>query len=87
MKDIGQLYKIKSIVESGQVVSKYIYNHTWVLVLMRKHVQGELLRPGLTRFATNYIALKSLLDNKTGLRAMMTSDEWRASKYARTNDG
>ena len=46
MKHIRQLSKIKSIVDSGQVVLKYIYNHTWVLSLMRKLVQRELLRPG-----------------------------------------
>ena len=86
-KDIRQLSKVKCIVDNGQTVSKYMYSHIWVLILLKKYVQRELLRSGLTRFATNYIALKSLLDNKSGLRAIMTSDEWRASKYAKTNDG
>lgn len=52
---------------------------------MRKHVEGELLRPSLTRFALKYKALKNLFVNKLGLRAMITFDAWRASKYVETN--
>ena len=55
---------------------------------MRKHnEQKELSRPGVTRFATNFLTLKSLLDSKGGLRHMFVSEEWIASSYAKTTAG
>ena len=58
-----------------------------MLALTRKYIQRELLRLGLIRFVTNYIASKSFFDNKPSLRVIMTSDEWRTFKYVRMNDG
>ena len=88
LEDLGKLPWIKKIIEQGRSVCKFIYNHTWVLDLMRKHNdQKELSRPGITRFATNFLTLKSLLDSKGGLRRMFVSEEWIASPYAKTNAG
>lgn len=51
---------------------------------MRKHIGGrEILRPAPTRFATNFIALQSILAQKDALRAMVTSREWTSSAYAK----
>ena len=55
---------------------------------MRKHnEQKELSRPRVTRFVTNFLTLKSLLDSKGGLRRMFVSEEWLASSYAKTTAG
>ena len=55
---------------------------------MRKHNdQKELSPPRVTRFATNFLTLKSLLDSKGGLRCMFVSEEWIASSYAKTTTG
>ena len=69
--------------EIAQTITRFIYNHTWVLSLMRTYTGGEILRSGITRFATNYIALDSLLQKKTALRQMFVSAEWQESRYAR----
>ena len=62
----------------------YIYRHSWVLNLMRKHTKGrELIRLGATRFATSYLTLNSLEENKIGLRAMFGSEEWQRRNYSR----
>ena len=88
LEDLGKLPWIKTVIERGRSVCKFIYNHTWVLNLMRKHNgQRELSRPGVTRFATNFLTLKSLLDSKGGLRRMFVSEEWLASSYATTTAG
>jgi hypothetical protein len=51
---------------------------------MRKFTNGrEILRPAPTRFATNFIALQSILSQKNALRAMVTSQEWTISAYAK----
>jgi hypothetical protein len=51
---------------------------------MRKFTGGkEILHPAPTRFATNFIALQSILAHKDELRAMVTSREWVSSAYAK----
>jgi len=51
-------------------------------------LEGEKkLRPAPTRFATNFIALQSILAHKDELRAMVTSREWVTSNYAKHNKG
>ena len=62
LEDIGKLPWIKTIIEQGRSVCKFIYNHIWVLNGMRKYTnQKELSHPRVTRFATNFLTLKSLL--------------------------
>ena len=85
LEDLGKLPWIKKIIEQGRSVCKFIYNHTWVLNLITKHNDHkELSHLGVTRFATNFLTLKSLLDSKGGLRFMFVSEEWIASSYAKT---
>ena len=36
----------------------------------------EILRPGPTRFASNYIALESVKKHRSALRTTFTSEEW-----------
>ncbi|KAE8655259.1 hypothetical protein F3Y22_tig00117034pilonHSYRG01653 [Hibiscus syriacus] len=38
---------------------------------------------GITRFDTNFIALESIVRSKQALKEMVTSEEWKRSKYAR----
>jgi hypothetical protein len=55
---------------------------------MRKFTKGkEILRPAPTYFATNFIALQSILAHKDELRAMVTSREWVSSAYAKDSKG
>ena len=54
---------------------------------MRKYCGGDIVRPGATRFATNYIALESLLLKRVDLKKLFMSDEWALHKFSRTNIG
>ncbi|XP_061953601.1 uncharacterized protein LOC133676049 [Populus nigra] len=47
----------------------------------------EILRPAPTHFATNFIALQSILAHKDELRAMVTSREWISSAYVKDSKG
>ena len=38
----------------------------------------ELLRPGITRFGTEFIAIESLLRHQSGLKQLCTCDKWNA---------
>ena len=58
LEDMGKLSFIKEAVDMARSVPKFIYNHTFVLSLMRKFTRNkELWRPVITRFATNFITL------------------------------
>ncbi|KAL5544677.1 hypothetical protein UlMin_008461 [Ulmus minor] len=74
--DIGDISIHKDTICKARKVTVYIYQHSWVLNLMRKHTKGrELIRPGATRFATSYLTLNSLEEKKIGLRAMFGKTE------------
>ncbi|XLR01842.1 hypothetical protein S83_068040 [Arachis hypogaea] len=47
----------------------------------------NLIRPGATRFATAYLTLTCLHDNKGVLMTMFTSDAWKTTKVASTPEG
>ncbi|PNX59076.1 hypothetical protein L195_g051232, partial [Trifolium pratense] len=52
--------------------------------LMLQDMGGrEILRPAPTRFATNFIALQSILNHKDALRTMVTSKEWTSTHYSK----
>ncbi|KAK4260115.1 hypothetical protein QN277_003272 [Acacia crassicarpa] len=41
----------------------------------------------MTRFATSYLTLKCLHDNKNVVKRMFLSEEWKKTKYAKSTDG
>ena len=45
------------------------------------------MRPRAIRFATNYIALDSLLKKRVDLKKVFISDEWSSDKLSRTTVG
>ncbi|WOL00738.1 hypothetical protein Cni_G09451 [Canna indica] len=47
----------------------------------------DLIRPGVTRFATAYLTLNCPNDNKTVLMSMFSSEDWKSSKFASTPEG
>ena len=42
------------------------------------------MRPGVTTFATNYIAVESLLKKRVDLKKIFISDEWASHKLSKT---
>jgi hypothetical protein len=47
----------------------------------------ELVRPAITRFATSFISLQSLLKSMLDLQRMFLSNEWAACVYSTKQDG
>ena len=76
------------IAEDVRGVTKYIYNHPWVLSLMRKTTKGkDLVRPTMTRFATLFLTLQSILDHILSLKRMFVCVDWVASSYSKKPKG
>ena len=67
---------IDNTVRKAKDVTKFIYNHRWVLDLMRREYTNgkELCRSAITRFATNFLSLQCFIKFKKELRQMFTFD-------------
>jgi hypothetical protein len=72
---MGKLEWVQNIVHECKLITKYIYNHAWVLNLMREFKEGKLSRPTVTHFATNFRSLQSFLNEYQALREMFCSQQ------------
>ena len=54
---------------------------------MREKLGGDLVRPGITRFATSFLTLASMQKHKNGLRSLFICDEWQHSKFSTSQEG
>lgn len=91
LQDIGKLKPIKSAISLGRQLSIFIYGHTISLDMFRESTKElnshELIRPGVTRFATAFLSLESILEKKNQLRVLFTSAKWVATKLASSAGG
>ena len=83
-EDIGKQESVSDLITNARKITNFIYNHGWLLAIMRKVCGGDIVRPGATRFATNYIALASLLKKRADLKNIFINDEWASHKLSRT---
>jgi hypothetical protein len=87
LEDIGKLPSVEGIIVKGRALTVFLYAHTRVLALMRAALGRDLVRSGITRFATAYLNLKSLLDNKSGLQKLFRSEELNQWGYLKKAKG
>ena len=83
-EDIGKRESVSDLITNAQKIINFIYNHGWLVATMRNVCGGDIVRPRETRFATNYIALASLLKKRASLKKIFISDEWASHKLNRT---
>ncbi|KAJ9697346.1 hypothetical protein PVL29_009243 [Vitis rotundifolia] len=69
-EDIGKRPSVIEVINNARKITNFIYNHGWLLAQMRMYCGGDIVRPGATRFATNYIALDSLLKKRADLKKL-----------------
>ena len=86
-EDIAKRAIVSELITNARKITNFIYNHGWLLVKVRKVCGGDIVRPGATRFATNYIALESLLKKRADLKKIFISDEWASHKLSRSTIG
>ncbi|KAL0456378.1 UNVERIFIED_CONTAM: hypothetical protein Slati_0977000 [Sesamum latifolium] len=78
LEDIGKMKSVKATIDEAKRITSFIYNSDKIVNLMKIYTKDrELLRPGISRFATEYIALKSLIRHQMELRQLCTCDERR----------
>jgi hypothetical protein len=87
LEDIGNLAEVdKTITQTRQLIV-FLYAHIRVLALMRSVLKKDLVRSGVTGFATTYLNLKGLQDNKNGLQKLFRSDELHEMGYLNKDKG
>ena len=86
-EDIAKRAIVSELITNARKITNFIYNHGWLLAKVRKVCGGDIVRPRATRFATNYIALESLLKKRADLKKIFISDEWASHKLSRSTIG
>ncbi|XP_062107031.1 uncharacterized protein LOC133818271 isoform X2 [Humulus lupulus] len=88
LEDFGKIEWIKSAIEQAKSVTRFIYNHTIILNIMRRYTFGiDIVKPGESLFATNFMTLKQMADLKLNLQSMVTSQEWIGSSFSNSAEG
>jgi hypothetical protein len=88
LEDIGKKSNVQKVLDEAKKVTLFIYNHIWTVNLMKKYTKGkEIIRPAITRFATQFLQLESIVKEKQALKAMFDSDEYKNSKYGKDKSG
>ncbi|KZV46219.1 hypothetical protein F511_24772, partial [Dorcoceras hygrometricum] len=74
------------VIDQAKSYTIFIYAHHKTLSLTRSFTKKrDIIRPEVTRFASNFLTLQSLIEKKSNLRAMFTSDCGRIG--SKTNKG
>ncbi|KAH7691805.1 Ribonuclease H-like protein [Dioscorea alata] len=88
LEDIGKILRIKKTIERAIFLVGYIYNHTTSLNMLRSFTKKqESVKHGINRFATSFLTLQKIHEQKQHLRCMFTSNNWTQSKMARDPKG
>lgn len=84
LESLYELPQLSRAVFKAKKIANYIYNHGYVLALMRSLTKRELVRPAVTRFATANLTLESLLSTRQELEEMFVSRKWVNSKCGKS---
>ncbi|PWA96008.1 hypothetical protein CTI12_AA029720 [Artemisia annua] len=85
---IGALSRFKKILDQAKKLTIFIYSHHKTLAMMRSFTKKrDIVRPGVTRFASSFLTLQSLNEKKEELRHMFSSTEWEECRFFNTVKG
>eukprot|EP01018_Ginkgo_biloba_P026413 Gb_24593 [translate_table: standard] len=87
LQDLGKLPWVNEAIRRGKLIVNFVVNHRLTLSIYRKNATRELLRPCDTRFATYYITLNRVVEEKASLRLIICSNEWEKSPLSKTSKG
>ena len=76
LQGIGNLAKFKKIIDQAKAFTIFVYGHHRTLECMRSFTKKrEIIRPGVTKFASQFLTLQSLADKADSLRKMVVSSK------------
>eukprot|EP00253_Pinus_taeda_P032271 PITA_32271 len=87
LHDLAKFPWVNETIRRAKTISNFIINHRLTLSIYRKNASKELLRPCDTRFATFYITLKRVVEEKASLRAVFCNTEWERCTLSKETKG
>ncbi|TVU06739.1 hypothetical protein EJB05_49967, partial [Eragrostis curvula] len=88
LQSIGTDPKFKQTIDKAKAATIFIYSHHRTLALMRKWTKKrDIIRPGITRFASAYLTLQSMHKKRNELRNMTWSSEWTNNNLTKAGKG
>ena len=88
LQGIGNMPRFKKVIDQAKAFTIFVYGHTRTLECMRYFTEGkEIVRPGVTRFASNYLTLDSIQEKKDQLRKMVVHSRWDSLKDVKSKKG
>ncbi|KAF1872206.1 hypothetical protein Lal_00039368 [Lupinus albus] len=80
-------FEKKILIHAETIYKGRKYARNSLISLLQQHTKGRyLVRSGLTQFATSYLTVSCLNDNRISLIRIFTSAEWTTTKFTRTHD-
>ncbi|XP_043723450.1 uncharacterized protein LOC122670575 [Telopea speciosissima] len=88
LEDIGNLRAFRAVKVKARRITSFIYRHPRLLEAIKTRTNGDdLVRVGVTRFATSFLTLQSLLKYNSALMRLFVCDDWNKSKLSKTEIG
>ncbi|CAD6248387.1 unnamed protein product [Miscanthus lutarioriparius] len=88
LQGIGSMTQFKKVVDQAKAFTIFVYGHTRTLECLRYFIEGkEVVRPGVTRFASNFLTLSSMQEKKDQLRKMVVHSRWDSLKDVKSKKG
>ncbi|AQK94388.1 hAT transposon superfamily protein [Zea mays] len=88
LQGIGNMPRFKKVIDQAKAFTIFVYGHTRTLECMRYFTEGkEIVRPGVTRFASNYLTLDTIQEKKDQLRNMVVHSRWDSLKDVKSKKG
>ncbi|XP_074377827.1 uncharacterized protein LOC141719352 [Apium graveolens] len=84
----GRCQSSNFVIDKSKELTIFIYAHHKTLSLMRKFTKKrDIVRPGITRFASSFLTMQSMLEKQKNLKFMFLSKEWLECKWSSTAKG
>jgi hypothetical protein len=85
LKTIGDFPDHESVIDSAKLISRWLYNHGMLHMMMKNAIGGNLVRWNATHFGTNYLFLESFIRRKDRLMQWMATPQLHQSGYLDSN--
>lgn len=87
LHDLAKFPWINETIRKARTTVNFVINHRLTFNIYTKEATRELLKPCRTRFATFYVTLKRVVEEKASLRAVFCNIEWEQSRLSKQAKG
>ena len=88
LQGIGNMPRFKKVIDQAKAFTIFVYGHTRTLECLRYFTEEkEIIRSGVTRFASTFLTLNSIQEKKDQLRKMVVHSRWDSLKDVKSKKG